>query len=419
MKQTSDDRKQVVIAGGGASGMCAAVLLARAGLKVTVLEKGKEPGKKLSMTGNGRCNLSNLAMDEACYHTDRPALLRSLLARYGTPETVAFFRSIGVPVRSEEGYLYPVSGEAKSVVNALRLHMEKEHVNLKCRSQLKKTERADGVFLVKTQEETLKADAVVFATGGLAGPDSTCSDGDGYYLAETGCGLSVSARFPALCRLLSDDDTLPRETGVRVTARVSFEADGTVFAEECGEVQLTKDAVSGIPVLQASASCAQKLADGKPVCLVLDLFPFSAAEETDALIRERLDMRGNEPLRDFLNGFSNGLINEMICRREGLDPETPVSGVSEARLQTLLQTYRALPVSVRAIDSFKQAQTTRGGVCLASLTEKLEAKNMPGLYVIGELCDVDGRCGGYNLQWAWTSAMAAADGIRERFGINR
>ena len=392
--------------------MCAAVLLARRGFSVTVLEKGSAPGKKLSMTGNGRCNLSNLQMDEACYHTDDTGKVRALLARYGPEETIAFFRSVGVPLRSEEGYLYPVSGQAESVVNALQNHMEKEGVVLKHNAQLKRVAKTDdGPFAAETADEVFRADCVILACGGAAGPKSTHSDGDGYYLAENGCGLPVAKRYPALCRLLSDDPHLPKEAGVRMTARISFQADGVSFAEECGEVQLTKDALSGIPVLQASASCAQALEAGKAVRAVLDLFPFSTEAEFDGLIGEKLEMRGTESMRAFLNGFSNGLLNETVMEREGIDPEASVRTVPEARLRDLLRSYRALSVRISAIDSFKQAQVTRGGVLLDALTENLEAKNVPGLFVIGELCNVDGRCGGYNLQWAWTSAMAAADGI--------
>ena len=410
MKDKPSSGKQILIAGGGASGMCAAVLLARAGCRVTVIEKGKACGKKLSMTGNGRCNLSNLRLDEACYFSDDNDRVRNLLERFGAEETVSFFRSMGVPVRSEEGYLYPVSGEAKSVVNAFLFHMEKEGVSLRLNEQVKDLAKDGGVFLVRTNRETYTADAVLLSAGGLSGPKTTSSDGDGFYIAEK-LGLTVAKPYPALCRLLSDDSSLPKETGVRVTAGLLFYADNEVFARECGEVQLTKDALSGIPVLQAGAACAQALDAGKQVRVVLDLYPYSTEEESDALIAERLHARGTESMWTFLNGFANSLINEMVLEREGINPDSAVSSYGEQTLKKVLKTYRALDVPVRAADSFRQAQATRGGVCLKELTDYLEAEKMPGLYITGELCNVDGRCGGYNLQWAWTSAMAAAEGI--------
>lgn len=413
-------RKQVVIAGAGASGMCAAVLLARAGLSVTVLEKGKEPGKKLSMTGNGRCNLSNLVMGAVCYNKEAWHLVAELFADFKVEETIAFFRSIGILTRSEEGYLYPVAGEAQTVVNALVNAMKESGVRLLCGEQVKRVERnpeADG-YIVRTGKAAYEAVAVVLAGGGLSGPSSCLATGDLYYVAEQ-LGMEVTKRYPALVRLRVRDDTLPQETGVRVYAKARFFADGECIADETGEVQITKDGISGIPVLQASANVAQSIDAGKQVSCVLDVFPDVQEEEMKQAVAERLALRGGKrTVEELLNGFANSRINEMVCKRFGISIQTVSSEVEEKRLEQILDCFRHLEIEIEAADDFRQAQATRGGVALSSLTGDLEAINAPGVYVTGELCDVDGRCGGYNLQWAWTSAMSVADSIAVKFGNN-
>ena len=417
MREKKTGTKRIIIAGGGASGMCAAVLTARAGFSVTVLEKGTETGKKLSMTGNGRCNLSNLALDAACYNETARPFIAPLLARWGVEDTVSFFRSVGILVRSEEGYLYPVCGEAKSVVKALEQAASEAGATIRIKQQVKRVmkQKTGAPFLVQTNTDTFEADAVILAGGGMSGPKACNATGDFYYIAEQ-LGLRTTRPLPALVRMRSDDPTLPSKAGVRAFCRVRFLAGRKLLAEETGEVQLTAEGISGIPVLQASAACAEALEAGRSVMAVLDLFPQVPVEDTEQAIRERLARRGAVSVEAFLNGYGNRLLNEMICTRYRVNPQEKTGNIDPELLTDMLRTYRNLEIPVRAVDGFRQAQATRGGVCLTDLTAYLEAKSLPGLFVTGELCDVDGRCGGYNLQWAWSSAMAAAEGAGKRFG---
>ena len=413
------EKRNIVIIGGGAAGLCAGVLCARAGLTVTLLEKTEVCGRKLSMTGNGRCNLSNLRMEASCFDVAEGSLPEKLLAHFGVQETISFFSSVGILVRDEEGYLYPVSGQAQSVTEALVNAYLAAGGNIVYRRQVKEilpgTEEDGSRWTVRTAGECYPADAVILASGGLSGPKNTKSTGDGYYIAER-LGASVTQTYPALCGLQSPDALLPKESGVRVRARVSFFGeDESLLAEECGEVQLTAGRVSGIPVMQASSLVAKTLAEGRRVTLSLDLFPETEDAAFARLCEERIAGRGRAEkagsLGAFLLGFGHGEINRMILERQGLSAEMPLTEIPEARLSELLHAYRDLRFTVGGTDGFAHAQATEGGIALSSLTEELELKTAAGVYCIGELVDVCGRCGGYNLQWAWTSAMCAAGAL--------
>ena len=215
--------KKVLVAGAGAAGMCAAIMAARQGADVTLLEKNDIAGKKISMTGNGRCNLTNEAMSPSCYNLSARDRMGDFLDRFGVSDTIDFMRSLGVVTQSEEGYIYPLSGQAVTVQNALFDEVKRLGIDYISGRQLKKiTPLNEGGFEVKASGEVYNADAVIIATGGLSGPKSTMSTGDSYYIAKS-LGMEVTKTYPALAALLSDDKDLPKEYGVRMMANVRIE----------------------------------------------------------------------------------------------------------------------------------------------------------------------------------------------------
>ena len=452
--------KRVVIIGGGAAGLAAGVLCARAGCAVKILEKTEVCGRKLSMTGNGRCNLSNLFMEASCYNEAAAPLLEKLLGRFGVREAIAFFDSVGVLVREEEGYLYPVSGQAQTVTDALLHAFLSAGGEILYRRQAKEIlagEAAESAaWIVRTAGEQYPADAVLLASGALSGPKTTKSTGDGYYIAEK-LGAEIVPAYPALCGLQCEEVRLPKETGVRVRATVRYSAgerspaksmppadrgecaagaclpEPVLPAEETGEVQLTRGRISGIPVMQGSALVARALTEGRQVTLSLDLFPDTGREAFEEMTRARLHRpcgadalartqagaaHGTQTLGSFLLGFSHEQINRMMAERFGLTMETAVTDVPEEALFELLRAYRDIRFAVSGTDDYVHAQATAGGISLSSLTDALELKQAPEVYCIGEAVDVNGRCGGYNLQWAWTSAMTAADATISRMSTD-
>ncbi|MCR4902651.1 MAG: aminoacetone oxidase family FAD-binding enzyme, partial [Butyrivibrio sp.] len=296
--------RKIIIAGAGASGMCAAIAAAREGAEVTIIEKTDCCGKKLSMTGNGRCNLSNLDISEADYNEVARGRMKTWLKRFGVKETLDFFSSLGLVVSDESGYLYPISGQASTVVDILQSECKRLSVNFIFKEQVKSIDSHDDSisFTVKTDKNDYEADRVILATGGLAGPKSCGATGDGYYICEK-LGMEQKNTYPALTPLLSDDDTLPKDSGVRCMAIVTFLIGDGAFASEYGEVQITKNGISGIPVLQASGLVAYHLSKNRPVTASINFFPGYDLTEYEALIDQMMDLPGERTLGDLLTGF--------------------------------------------------------------------------------------------------------------------
>ncbi len=415
--------------------MTAAIAAARLGAEVILLEKGDLPGRKIEMTGNGRCNLTHLPVTEVDYYTSKAehlsevrAYIASLLEGFGSAQTLRFFEEIGVETVTEDGYVYPFAGQASAVSQALRLELKRLGVSLRTGAQLRGAERVqDGSLLVKLPEgESIRADALILATGGKAGPKSTHSTGDAYYMAAK-LGAEVSEALPALTSLKLTKPLWHDRTGVRTEAQVRFyEAnrgetpdltDSSCFAIETGEVQILPEAISGIPVMQASGRVAAAMHAGGDVHALLDFFPQLTVEEYRARWERRLARPDSGTLEDVLNGFQNARLCSMVLQRMGLEPQTQAAQVSRASMEALFAAFRAFPVQVSACGGFEQAQVTTGGVLTSSLTPELELKTCPGVYIAGELLDVDGRCGGYNLQFAFTTGVLAgiaAAGCRDR-----
>ncbi|MCH4192568.1 MAG: aminoacetone oxidase family FAD-binding enzyme [Butyrivibrio sp.] len=407
-------QKRVLIAGAGASGMCAAICCARAGAMVTVIEKEDHAGKKLSMTGNGRCNLSNEEMQAEDYNVRAADRMQKWLGQFGTADTIAFFRSLGIVVRSEAGYLYPYSGQASSVVDVMQKEMERLGVELIFHTQIKEIiKNPEGkAYTVRTSGISYQADAVILATGGLAGPKVTASTGDGYYIAGK-LGITSEKCYPALVQLLSRDDTLPQEAGVRMEAEITFRSEQQILTAEEGELQITAHGISGIPIMQASGKVAQCLAQGKAVTAEIDFFPGYDAKKFEEMIQDLLLLRKRGSIEEFLEGLCNIHVNQMILKRQKVSGTTPLQDIPEQKLKEILRSYRCICVEISGTGTYQQSQVTSGGICLDELTDELEAVKAPGVYFTGEITDVDGRCGGYNLQWAWMSGTIAGRAAAE------
>ena len=239
--------KKVIVLGGGASGMCAAVYAARNGAEVTIIEKNTQLGKKLSMTGNGRCNLSNLDMNEKMYNAAAEKRMKQWLSVYGVLDVINFVKSLGIVIKSEDGYLYPISGQASTVVDAFKNELKRLEVKVVYGEQAKAVNVIEAAekYEVITNINSYEADRVIIATGGLSGAKSTMSTGDGYYICKK-LGLSVKDTYPALVGFKTAEDEIMPENGVRCTAEISFLLGSEVIAREYGELQLTKDGISGI-----------------------------------------------------------------------------------------------------------------------------------------------------------------------------
>lgn len=398
----------VIIAGAGASGLCAAIVCARNGCKVTIIEKTDVVGKKLSITGNGRCNLTNLDMKPEDFNDAAAGRMKGFLERFDAESAIRFFRSLGVIVQSEDGYIYPVSNQASTVVNALYNECLRLGVEFMMHQQLKEViVNGDSSFIIRTDKDRFDCDKFIMAIGSLSGPKITASTGDGYYICKK-LGMSIKDCYPALVGMKADSEFLPADGGVRAKARVDFLIGREVIISEYGEVQFTKDSISGFPVMQASGKVSKYLADGTPISCEIDFFPEYDDESFEALKSEMCKLRDNRTLEEFLSGIGNSNINDMIIRRMKFSKSMHMKNIAENMTRNILDAYRHYRIELIGPTSYQQAQVTTGGVSLGEVDDNLMARKAPGMYIIGELLDVDGRCGGYNLQWAWTSAYIAA-----------
>ena len=399
--------REVYVCGGGASGMCAAIYAARGGAKVHIIEKNDCLGKKLSMTGNGRCNLTNLDMRADCYNAAVRTRMKDWLLTYGAEDVICFFKSLGVVVKSEDGYIYPVSGQAKTVVDALTAEIKRLGVNVIYKEQLKAVDALDGGrLLILTDKSKYEADRCIIATGSLSGVKSTMSTGDGYYICKK-LGMNIKDTYPALVGFKCKEGEYLPGKGVRCDAAITFLLGSEVLAREEGELQITSDGISGIPVMQASRDVIRFVEENKPVDAVIDFFPGYDENDFMALKEHMLTLKDERTLEEFLVGFANSSITDMVLSRMKLSKTMKMKNISDSMALCIMDSFRSLKLGIEKSYGYQASQVTSGGVSIAEIGSDFSFNKNRNIFCIGELLDVDGRCGGYNLQFAFTSGSIA------------
>lgn len=402
-------KKKVVIIGAGASGMTAAIFAARQGAGVTLLEHMDRVGKKILSTGNGRCNLSNRKMEEACYRCNNPDFPMRVISRFPVEMTLEFFEDLGIVIKDRNGYLYPYSGQASAVLDVLRTELAVQGVRVVtgCAvEEIRELKKASGGFQVKTDQGEFSADALILATGSKAAP-ATGSDGSGYKLAKK-LGCRVIKPLPALVQLCCREKFYRQISGVRTEARVSVWSGGRELASDQGELQLTDYGISGIPVFQVSRFAARRLDAGEAVAAFIDFFPEASRSGTKELLSERRLSCASRQMEEFFTGWFHKKLAALFLKLAAIRPERPVKSLTEEEIERLLLLIKDFETEITEVNPFENAQTCCGGVDVEEIhPETMESKRKKGLYLIGELLDVDGICGGYNLQWAWSTGAIA------------
>ena len=410
--------KRVIVIGGGASGMTASMFAARQGAAVTLLEHMDRVGKKILSTGNGKCNLTNRRMDASCYRSNAPGFPMEVLGRFGEPETEVFFEELGIVLKDRNGYLYPASGQASSVLDALREELSRLGVTIVTECGEAEV-AAPGSGKGGNQEWTVLckkgrfcSDALILAAGSKAAP-STGSDGSGYDLAKR-LGHRIIRPLPALVQLRCREKFFKQISGVRADACVSIWADGERLAYDQGELQLTDYGISGIPVFQVSRFASVALSRGAQVKAEIDFYPELDRKELGRFLRERRQLLGDRNADSFLTGWFNKKLALLFLRLAGISPDRNVSSLTETQLSELGRRIKQFETEIAETNLFANAQICCGGVDVREVNpHTMESKKRKGLYLAGELLDVDGICGGYNLQWAWsTGALAGIHGGR-------
>lgn len=393
---------RVIVIGAGASGMLSAILAAKEGHSVILLEKNDRPGKKLMATGNGRCNFLNRRASWVNYHGEDPLFAKEVLKAFPPFKVEELFADLGLEtVELDRGKLFPASLQAKSVLDVLCRAMRKYGVRAKYRSLVRKIEKRGEEFVVES-EEMYRGDRVIFAVGGSVMKKSG-SDGSAYVLVQR-FGHQITAIMPGIVKLNLKEGVKDLE-GVKFTGRVYFE--GTVPNEETGDVLFTRSGISGQAILNLSASLLRQ----KVSVFYLDVLPFW--KDAGEKIAKRMERFGEYSFYDLLVGVIHEKLINFFLARAGIDSKEQVGAASVRKKEALAKILTACPLQVAGAYSLDDGQVTLGGVDTSKVNpQTLESKLCPGLFFTGEVLDVDGDCGGYNLGWAWASAMAAVKGMK-------
>ena len=407
-----------VIIGGGAAGLYCAARLAKAkftGIKILVIEGGSRVGKKLALTGSGRCNLSNSEIDFSKYNTDDKRKLESSLTRYGFLETSDFYENVlGVVLEQKGTLIYPSTLKSSTVVDALRFYLSDRKVETVFKEKVVSVTRNKYYEIVTDGDNTYLAQNVVVATGGITYP-STGSTGDVVNILEKMADESFFVPFkPALTSLTADVPGIKGLAGIRCRGDVKIiDSKGNIKASSEGEILFTKEGgISGICVMDVSDSVVRLIDNGENnIKAVLNLTGKSAGEIFQ-MIYIRRQMYAQRNCADALSGMLLKNITDFVMKYMGLKcDKMTLRELDDKKIAELSNLLCAFPVPVTGYGDVDKAQVSSGGFKLSKLDDHMQVRSCQGLYVIGEAVNVNGICGGYNLQWAWTSAALAAEGI--------
>lgn len=400
----------VIIIGAGASGLMAAAAAASKGARVALLEHKDDIGKKILATGNGRCNFTNTDMSVNKFHGSK-ALIKNGLSQFNYSDTIRFFKGLGIPAYDNAGYIYPNSRQAASVVAAFRMELMRLHVDVKTGINITDIKPADDRtgYCIQTDKGSFKSKRLIIACGLTASP-KLGSDGSLFRQIEA-LGHHIQKPLPALCGFSCDGLNFKKITGVRCDATVASVIDGQMTEQNTGELQLADYGISGIPVFQISSLMSRALNKGQKVEVIIDFLPAFSDDELNGYIKDRsittTDIRS---LNEMLNGLLNNKLLLELIHKSGVSPDKKGRLLTDDDCKSLTRSIKHTAVSVKKPRGAEFAQVCAGGIYTKEIDVRtLESKIHPGLYFCGELLDVDGICGGYNLQWAWTSGYIAGE----------
>lgn len=391
------------IIGGGASGMAAALAAAETETaQVILMERQARVGRKLQATGNGRCNLTNLHAASGGYHGEDEAFSQYAIGQFGPEATLAWFRQLGLfTVAEASGRVYPYSDQANSVVDVLRFALEKPNITIKLGFEVEKVKKIAAGFRVEAREETVVCDRLIIACGGLAGTKLGGSM-SGYKLLRS-LGHHCTKLRPALVQLKTGWSGVAGLKGVRANCHAVILHNGERFSESTGELQFTEYGLSGPVIFEISRDACQ--GGGAWLCR-LDFLPEIGAEVLKAeLLRRKTTAL---PASELLTGILHNRLGRILTREAGISGSRAISELSEYELGQAVRAVKGFNVSLTEALGMDAAQVTAGGILTGEFDGKtMESRLIPGLYACGEVLDVDGDCGGYNLQWAWSSGRLA------------
>lgn len=402
-------KRKVIVVGGGASGMVAAIWARRMGADVTIVERNPRVGKKILATGNGRCNFTNIYCNVRHYHGKNPAFVEPALSAFDVDKTIAFFEKLGIAHKVEElGKVFPMSDQASSILDVLLYELKETNIKLICDTFVKHIKRIKTGFELSFENgNVLQGDRVILACGGKAMP-SFGSDGNGFELAKS-LGHRIVDIFPALVQLKLEGGFFKQIQGVKFVGTAEIISDGNTLAKDRGDILFTNYGISGPPILQISRKAGELLQQNRTAMLKISIIDSMQRKELEELLTRRFTNMPKKPLDLSMVGLINKRLIPVVLKHAGVKDlkleARQVSSQDKNKIAMVLTDWR---FKITGLRSWPNAQVTAGGVDTQQIDPyTMESKLFPGLFFCGEIVDVDGGCGGFNLQWAWSSGYLA------------
>ena len=398
---------KIGIIGAGASGLIAAITAAKNGSQVTLIEKKDRVGKKILATGNGKCNFTNYSMGILDFNSQSNNIYNDYIRQFDKNNVISMFRDMGMLIKDKNGYLYPRSEQASTVLDLLRLQIKELNIPVLTQHypiSIQKKKKSFEIML--DNQEKLYFDRIILACGSYAG-EKNRDDYNGYNYAKI-LGHTIVPIVPALVQVRAKGKEFKSISGVRCDANIHLYINGKQVTSEFGELQLTDYGISGIPVFQLSRYVSYGIYDKKKVTAILDFLPEYSMEDWNVFVADKWKkVEKNISAEEFFQGFLNKKLNLMFLKLSGIKAETPLKQLKFSKIEEVISHMKGWEIEIEGTNPYENAQVCAGGVSMDEITLRMESKILPGLYFAGELLDVDGRCGGYNLQWAWTSGYLA------------
>lgn len=391
---------KVYVLGAGASGLMAAIIARRKNEDVTILNNALKPGKKILMTGNGKCNLTNLSMNESFYDDDCKAFVKDALDEFDEKDTIKFFEEIGVYTYDKDGYVYPLSNQASTILSHMLLEAQK--LGVKIINECIVKDIKDKTIICSDAEYNF--DKLIIATGGITAK-KTGSDGSSFEIIKK-LGHTIKNQVPVLTGVMCSNKKLKDIAGVRSKVVANLISDGKIIDSESGECQFTDKGLSGICIFNLSIRIKKLIEDKKDICIDLELCPEYSYDEMLDIVKKGKDL--SMPVCDYLNGVMNFKLATYICKVKNINPYKECIELLDKEIEILANAIKHFKFNVTSLIESDNAQATSGGVMLSEVDSKtMKSKINENVYFAGEVLDVVGKCGGYNLQFAFSSGFIA------------
>ena len=400
-------KTEIAVIGGGASGLMAAITAKKSGKEVVILERKDRILKKVLITGNGRCNITNVNANISNYFGKNISSVENILNRFTPQDTMDFFYGLGIVCNEENrGKVYPLSGQASSVVDALRFEAEKLGIKIETEFYVRKIEKDGFKFKIYSEDrKKIEAGRVILAAGGQSYPELG-SNGSGFELAKE-LGHSVTKLSPSIVQLKTEKNQVKGLQGIKTDVAVTAYGDNKKICTYDGELLFTDYGISGNVVFNISFVMPLY----KDVEFEIDFMEKFDYNELYEMLKERKKIMSHLTMENYFNGMINKKLGQFLSKVSGIEKlSKPVKDLSDSDIRKLCTVLKKYRIKILDTTGFKNAQVTAGGVSLDEVnTETLESKIVKGLYFSGEVLDVYGECGGFNLQWAWSSGYIAGE----------